>query len=417
VWYYKHDKQELGPVSLGELQALANSGGMKPTDEVWLEGTAKWIPAALVPGLFGERASESGLSLRRAAKTTVATPRLLEAGRMFLEERPPGWFYAQSRPQRVGPVSDPDLQELAASGQLRPTDMVWLEGTAHWVPAGTVEGLFPEQATAKAPSAAQAAAAAAQQKRRDAKVAISCRGVTKAFGQGNARTLALRGVDLEVYTGMTTLMVGPSGCGKTTLISILAGTLDASEGSVSVFSQDLVKMNAAGKVRFRREHIGFVFQQFNLLPALTAAENAAVPLLIAGWARRRAVARASEFLIKIGMGKRLGHFPRQMSGGQQQRVAIARALVHEPRLLVCDEPTSALDAETGQTVMQLLRSIAVHPQRAVLVVTHDSRIFDFSDRTVHMEDGQVVTVEEKPGLKLPLSVYSSDRLRPVEFNP
>jgi putative ABC transport system ATP-binding protein len=224
-------------------------------------------------------------------------------------------------------------------------------------------------------------------------VAISCRGVTKAFGSGNARTLALRGVDLDVYLGQLTMMVGPSGCGKTTLLSVVAGTLDVTEGSIEAFDVDLAQMSSSAKVRFRRQYVGFVFQQFNLLPAMSAAENAMVPLLIAGMSRRPAHKRACDVLTRLGMGHRLNNYPKQLSGGQQQRVAIARALVHEPRLLICDEPTSALDAETGQTVMEVFRETAVRPDRAVIVVTHDSRIFHFSDRTVEMEDGRVTRVE------------------------
>jgi putative ABC transport system ATP-binding protein len=229
------------------------------------------------------------------------------------------------------------------------------------------------------------------------RVAVSCRGVIKGFGEGNARTLALRGVDLEVYTNEMTLLVGQSGCGKTTLMSVVAGTLNPEAGTVVIFEQDLTKMSTAQRIRYRGQNIGFVFQQFNLLPALTAAENAMIPLLINGWSRSRALPKARELLARIGMGKRLDHRPNQLSGGQQQRVAIARALVHEPRLLVCDEPTSALDAESGRLVMEILRDVAVtpDPERAVIVITHDSRIFDFSDRTAHMEDGAIVNIEEK----------------------
>jgi putative ABC transport system ATP-binding protein len=206
--------------------------------------------------------------------------------------------------------------------------------------------------------------------------------------------MALRGVDLDVYLGHLTMMVGPSGCGKTTLLSLVAGTLDSTQGKIEAFDFDLTRMSSSAKVRFRRKYVGFVFQQFNLLPAMSAAENAMVPLLIAGLSRRKAFPRACEILIRLGMGNRLDNFPNQLSGGQQQRVAIARALVHEPRLLICDEPTSALDAETGQTVMELFRETAVEPDRAVIVVTHDSRIFHFSDRTVLLEDGRVVRVEQ-----------------------
>jgi putative ABC transport system ATP-binding protein len=144
---------------------------------------------------------------------------------------------------------------------------------------------------------------------------------------------------------------------------------------------------------FRRKNLGFVFQQYNLLPALTAAENAAVPLLAAGVSRKSAVDRASALLAELGLEQRLHSLPSQLSGGQQQRVALARALVHEPRLVVCDEPTAALDHETGQAVMELLTKVAVRRDRAVIVVTHDSRIFDFADRIARMDDGRIVSTE------------------------
>jgi putative ABC transport system ATP-binding protein len=141
-----------------------------------------------------------------------------------------------------------------------------------------------------------------------------------------------------------------------------------------------------------------VFQQFNLLPALTAAQNAAVPLLAAGWKRRQAEDKAKELLADLGLGARVNAMPNQLSGGQQQRVAFARALIHDPKLVVCDEPTSALDAETGQHVMELLRKVAVRVDRSVLVVTHDSRIFPFADRIAHMNDGLVSGVEVNQGV-------------------
>jgi putative ABC transport system ATP-binding protein len=223
--------------------------------------------------------------------------------------------------------------------------------------------------------------------------AVICRGVTKEFGDGDSRTLALRGVDMEVYSGQMTLLVGPSGCGKTTLISIIAGLLDPTGGEVHVLGKDLRKLRGSRLVEFRGGHIGFVFQQYNLLPSLTAAENAAVPLLIAGQPRRVAVAKACAILEAVNMGDKISSLPSQLSGGQQQRVAIARALVHEPKLLVCDEPTAALDAHSGQTVMELLRRVAVQPGRAVIVVTHDSRVFRFGDRIVYMSDGHIDRVE------------------------
>jgi len=223
--------------------------------------------------------------------------------------------------------------------------------------------------------------------------AVECRGVTKDFGQGETKVQALRGVDLEVPDGEMTLLVGPSGCGKTTLISIIAGLLDPTAGEVSVLGAEYRWMSGRAKVAFRAANIGFVFQQYNLLPALSAAENAAVPLLIAGVPRREAVQRAAALLDELGLAGRAGSLPSQLSGGQQQRVAIARALVHEPRLLVCDEPTAALDAHSGRNIMELLRRIAVQPGRAVIVVTHDSRVFDFGDRIVHLSDGRVEHVE------------------------
>lgn len=220
--------------------------------------------------------------------------------------------------------------------------------------------------------------------------AVVCRGVSKVFGSGDTRTTALDRVDLEVAPGRLTLLVGPSGCGKTTLISIIAGLLNVTEGEVEVFGRPLHRMRGRQLVEFRAKHIGFVFQQYNLLPALTAAENAAIPLIIAGVPRRQADRKAVEMLEKVGMGDRAKSFPNQLSGGQQQRVAIARALVNEPQLLVCDEPTAALDAKSGHTVMELLKQVAVQPDRAVIVVTHDSRVFDVGDAIVAMSDGRVV---------------------------
>jgi len=166
---------------------------------------------------------------------------------------------------------------------------------------------------------------------------------------------------------------------------------------VNVLQHDLTRMSQSKKVRFRRQNIGFVFQQFNLLPALTAAENVSIPLILAGQSRRRAQAAAVELLGRMDMGNRAHALPTQLSGGQQQRVAIARALIHHPRLLVCDEPTSALDAKTGHTIMEVLRSVAVEGERAVIIVTHDSRVFEFGDRIAHMEDGHIIGVESQDG--------------------
>jgi putative ABC transport system ATP-binding protein len=224
-------------------------------------------------------------------------------------------------------------------------------------------------------------------------IAVSCREATKEFAQGTSRVHALRGVDLDVYSGQMTLLVGPSGCGKTTLLSLVAGILDQTSGQVDVLGEDLSRLGGSAKAVFRSRHVGFVFQQYNLLPALTAAENAAVPLAIAGWPRARGVTRAKELLEQVGLAHRLDALPGQLSGGEQQRVAIARALVHQPRLIVCDEPTAALDADTGHHVMELLRRVAVQPGRAVIVVTHDPRVYAFGDRIASMNDGRIVNVE------------------------
>lgn len=220
-------------------------------------------------------------------------------------------------------------------------------------------------------------------------LAVECHGLTKEFGSQETRTIALDGVDVEIYTGNMTLLVGPSGCGKTTLISIIAGLLVPTSGEVSVLGHDLKRLRPADLVKFRRDHIGFVFQQYNLLPSLNATENAAVPLIVQGKSRPEAFALAADMLRQVGLGDRLHSLPSQLSGGQQQRVAIARALVHHPRLLVCDEPTAALDAHSGRTVMELLRRVAIQADRAVIVVTHDSRVFEFGDRIIHMDDGKI----------------------------
>ena len=225
------------------------------------------------------------------------------------------------------------------------------------------------------------------------KYAVEAKGISKWFGQSEARIQALRRLDLDIAMGELAMLVGPSGCGKTTLISVVAGLLDPSEGSLEVLGELPARMTAKERILFRRRNLGFVFQQFNLLPALTAAENVAVPLFAAGWRRKPAVEKGTALLAELGMGDRIHNLPSQLSGGQQQRVAMARALVHDPRLVVCDEPTSALDAQSGHKVMELLADIAVRPDRAVIVVTHDSRVLGFASTVAHMEDGRITHVE------------------------
>ena len=222
--------------------------------------------------------------------------------------------------------------------------------------------------------------------------AVRCSGITKSFPAGDGRVEVLHGIDFEVRAGELTMLVGPSGCGKTTLISIIAGILSPTSGAVETCGRLITGLSDSEKVAFRRRAIGFVFQQYNLLPALTAEENAALPLVAAGMPLAAAATKAASFLKQIGMGAHLGKLPNQLSGGEQQRVAIARACVHDPQLIVCDEPTAALDAETGQTVLEILRQAALVPDRAVIVVTHDTRIFRFADRIAAMEDGRIGSV-------------------------
>ncbi len=224
-------------------------------------------------------------------------------------------------------------------------------------------------------------------------LAVSCRGVTKTYTSGTTQTHALRGIDLEVYPNELLMLVGPSGCGKTTLISVIAGILDQDEGEAIVFGRDFKAMKQREKTAWRGVHVGFVFQSFNLLPALSARENVAVPLLILGERRQRAMERAQAVLEEVGLGDRGHSLPAELSGGQQQRVAIGRAMVHRPRLIVCDEPTSSLDHETGKTVIELLRKIAVGPERALVIVTHDARIFGYADRIARMDDGRITRIE------------------------
>lgn len=223
-------------------------------------------------------------------------------------------------------------------------------------------------------------------------IAVRCKGVTKTYGTGDTQVHALSGVDLEVRTGEHMMLVGPSGSGKTTLISIIAGVLDRDGGECAVFDHDFTHMNRYEKTRYRGQNIGFVFQLFNLIPSLSAAENVAVPLLINGVRRREAIDRAREILGRVGLENRTFSLPEELSGGQQQRVAIARAIVHNPKLIVCDEPTSALDHETGHKVMELLCQVAVGTDRVLIVVTHDARIFEFANRIAKMDDGHIISV-------------------------
>ena len=230
-----------------------------------------------------------------------------------------------------------------------------------------------------------------------ADLAVRCRDVVKNYGRSPNQVAALRGLDLDVPRGQLTMIVGPSGCGKTSLISVIATLLEPDAGTCDVLGEEISRLDPTARARFRNEALGFVFQVFNLLPALNVVENISVPLLIAGVSRREAEARATELAGDVGLAERLRARPPELSGGQQQRVAIARALACNPKLVVCDEPTSSLDHESGQSIMQLLARIAKAPDRAVIVVTHDPRIFAFADRIARMDDGRIVAIEEGVG--------------------
>ncbi|UOA06924.1 ABC transporter ATP-binding protein [Methylobacter sp. S3L5C] len=225
-------------------------------------------------------------------------------------------------------------------------------------------------------------------------IAVRCQNVVKVYDTGGQKVTALNHINLEIAEGKLMMLVGPSGCGKTTLISVIAGILDQDEGVCELFGENLLTMRSKDKLNFRAKNIGFVFQAFNLLPSLNAAENVSIPLIINGMKRIEAERKAITLLEQVGLGERWQSLPSQLSGGQQQRVAIARALVHNPRLIVCDEPTSALDHETGRNVMELLKAVAMQKDRTLVIVTHDTRIFDFADRIAEMDDGHIVKVKE-----------------------
>lgn len=219
---------------------------------------------------------------------------------------------------------------------------------------------------------------------------IDVREVHKTFHQGDDRIEALKGVSLQAHLGETVMIVGPSGCGKTTLLSVIAGTLFFDQGEIDIFGKPLHRLPQKEMTSFRRKSIGFIFQQYHLIPTLTCLENVMIPLLLNGVKPEVAAEGAASILEKVGLNGREKENPRKLSGGQQQRVAIARALVHEPQLIICDEPTAALDADTGIKVMDLMKELSSTGDRCLLVVTHDNRIFKYADRIVKMDDGRVI---------------------------
>jgi len=225
-----------------------------------------------------------------------------------------------------------------------------------------------------------------------AEVAVALRDITRTFGSGDAAVHALRGIDLDIYFGELFLIMGPSGSGKTTLLSIIGGVLSPTSGTVSVMSTELTRLSTSEKTRMRGKKIGFMFQEYHLLPHMTAAENAAIPLLVNKEPWNNAIKHAGEYLADVGLGARSSNPVEKLSTGEKQRVAFARAIVHEPQLLICDEPTAALDTETGSHVMGLLRKRALSSDRCLIVVTHDERIVPYADRIAYIVDGKVTKV-------------------------
>ncbi len=224
--------------------------------------------------------------------------------------------------------------------------------------------------------------------------AIKCEGIKKSYGEDLIRVDALKGIDLEIYPEKLTLLVGPSGSGKTTLLFIITTILTPDEGKLFLLGQEMSQMSESKKAEFCRKSLGIVFQSLFLIPTLSVVENVSMPLLVAGMPQKEAQDKAMVFLKKMQIDHRSEISPSHLSKGQQQRVAIARALVNDSKIIVCDEPTSALDQAAGLEIMAVLKELALHSGKAVLVVTHDHRIFSFADRIIHINDGQITAGKE-----------------------
>jgi putative ABC transport system ATP-binding protein len=222
---------------------------------------------------------------------------------------------------------------------------------------------------------------------------VAAANVSKIFGSGPTRVQALNGVNLTLDGGKLTVLMGPSGSGKTTLLSILGCMLAPTSGTVRICGTLASGARPEELARIRRQHIGFVFQSYHLFSTLTVAENVLLALDVRGERGPKAMAKTAEMLASVGLASKMASFPRQLSGGEQQRVAIARAIVAEPSAILADEPTAALDAANGHATMAILSTIAKERGRAVLVVTHDPRLFQFADRIVHIEDGALTREE------------------------
>ena len=216
---------------------------------------------------------------------------------------------------------------------------------------------------------------------------VALRGLSRSFGEGRVRVDAVRSVDLEIRAGEIVLIMGPSGSGKTTLLSMLGGLLRPTGGELHVAGADVAHLSQRALSRFRARTLGFIFQDFNLVSALSARENVEVALNIAGTDGRRAHERAAELIERLGLSERADFPIEKLSGGEKQRVAIARAIANHPRLILADEPTANLDSHHGAETMRLLRSLAADEQAAVVIVSHDERIREVADRVLWLEDG------------------------------
>lgn len=231
--------------------------------------------------------------------------------------------------------------------------------------------------------------------------AISVRGVSKTYEEGASKVPALRGVDLNVFRGEVVLLMGPSGSGKTTLLSIMGCILRPTAGSVRVAGIETGGLREKELPPVRLEHIGFIFQGFNLFPTLTAGENVELALDLKGIRGAKANEEARRLLGVVALEEKYDAFPSDLSGGQKQRVAVARALAGSPSVILADEPTAALDGHTGRSVLQTMHDLAHKHGRAVVVVTHDSRVIEFGDRIVHMEDGRIVEGRQEEISRIP----------------
>lgn len=226
-------------------------------------------------------------------------------------------------------------------------------------------------------------------------IAIVARGLTKRYASGGASLTVLDDVDFNAHRGEITLVMGPSGSGKSTLVAVLSGLLRPDSGTVNALGTDLWRQRPEAIDRFRMDHCGFIFQGFNLFPALTALEQVAHVLAFGGLTMKEARRRAAAALDDVGLTPRLDLRPAELSGGEKQRVAIARALAKQPRLIFADEPTSALDGENGQRVIHLLQRASREHDAAVVCVTHDQRLEAWADRVIHIEDGRIAGDEGK----------------------